>query len=175
MKINYAKTTAISTFLCMTFSLPVLADSSGNAFYDHATVLSSEPIYTVERRPVEEKECWDEITTYDRHGSAATGVIAGGIIGGIIGNQFGKGHGKQAATVAGTLLGGSIGHDLARSEPRTYQVTEERCRVYRRYEEQERISGYSVTYRYDGHTFTRILSHDPGRHLKLRIHVEPVD
>lgn len=149
--------------------------ASRSDYYDYAKVLSSEPIYTIERRPVEDRECWNETIRYESHSSSATGVIAGGIIGGIIGNQFGKGHGKQAATVAGTLLGGSIGHDISHSSPRHREAVEERCRVSRRYVEEEQISGYRVIYRYDGRIYTRTLAHDPGQHIRVRVKVEPAD
>ncbi len=149
------------------------AGSDHHGEYDYAKVLSAQPIYTVERRPIDERECWNETVSYTGHQGSMTGVIAGGIIGGVIGNQIGKGHGRQAATVAGTLLGGSIGHDISHSKPRRHQAVEEHCRVYRRYTEEERITGYRVTYRYDGRTYTRTMSHDPGPRLRVRVKVEP--
>lgn len=169
------KITTISfSALLATFSYAAYAGSPSEHYVDYAKVLRSEPIYSVERTPVEDQECWDETVTYRRPHSGSTAMIAGGIIGGVIGNQFGKGHGKDAATVAGTLLGGSIGRDIGHNGYREHHQTEQRCRVTRRYVEREHVSGYRVTYRYDGRTFTRTMSYDPGHKIRVRVNVVPV-
>ncbi len=166
------------TLLIMALSAASIAVSAGQAFYDKAKVLRVTPIYeTVEvARP--EKRCWNERVEHrrSRQIDSYTPSIAGAIVGGVVGNQFGKGRGKDAMTVAGALLGASVGHDLARHPgPRTYVTTERRCKVVDRYQEKQVLSGYRVKYRYRGNVYTTRTTTDPGKHLRVRVEVQPAE
>ncbi|MEE4639309.1 MAG: glycine zipper 2TM domain-containing protein [Wenzhouxiangella sp.] len=145
--------------------------------YQTVPVVEVEPNYSVTRTPIDRTVCWEE-TTYQRTADSrrsATPTVVGAIIGGVIGNQFGGGSGKKAATVAGAALGGSIGRDAGRAnQPGRYvPVTEERCTVQRDYEERNVISGYRVSYLYQGEVHHATMRQHPGDSLRLRISLTP--
>jgi len=164
-----------------TFAALVFATSlahAGGVHYQTVPVLEVEPRYTVTRTPVDRTVCWEE-TSYQRTADSrrsSTPTVVGAIIGGVIGNQFGGGSGKKAATVAGAALGGSIGRDAGRAnQPGRYvPVSEERCTVQRDFEERNVISGYRVTYVYEGQTHQTTMRHHPGDSLRVRVSVTPV-
>ncbi len=161
-----------TTFLCGAAH----ADVHRLEYVDSARVVWSEPIYeTVEvSRPV--RECWTERVVHrGRRPSSYTGAIAGGIIGGVLGNRIGRGGGRTVLTVAGSLLGASIGNDLSARPGRPRISREERCELVDHYDQEEQIVGYRVKYRYKGQTFfTRTREH-PGRRIRVRVNVDPVE
>ena len=154
------------------------------AFVDKAKVIDVEPIVKVVRRSIPQRECWDEEVYHegqyrDEGVSAGEGTIAGTIIGGVIGSQVGKGDGNKAATIAGAVIGAAVGHDMAKgsdggySEP--YSSTETRCETRHDVTEHERVTGYRVTYRYQGHEFTKRMARDPGKFVEVRVRVMPIE
>lgn len=48
-----------------------------------------------------------------------------------------------------------------------------RCREIRRTVYEEQISGYRVRYRYGDSIYERVMSHDPGPTLRVRVSVRP--
>ncbi len=152
------------------------ADVHRLGYVDSARVIRADPIYeTVEvSRPV--RECWTERVVHrGRRANSYTGAIAGGIIGGVLGNRIGRGDGRTVLTVAGDLLGASIGHDLSARRGRPRISREERCELVDHYDQEEQIVGYRVKYRYNGQTFfTRTREH-PGRRIRVRVNVDPVE
>ncbi|WP_203594471.1 glycine zipper 2TM domain-containing protein [Wenzhouxiangella limi] len=153
-----------------------LAQAAG-VHYQTVPVVEVEPNYSVTRTPVDRTVCWDE-TSYQRTADSrrsATPTVVGAIIGGVIGNQFGGGNGKKAATVAGAALGGSIGRDAGRArQPGRYlPVTEERCTVQRDYEERSVISGYRVSYLYEGQVHQTTMRDHPGDQMRVRVSITP--
>ncbi|MGD8976991.1 MAG: hypothetical protein PVG91_05245 [Gammaproteobacteria bacterium] len=48
-----------------------------------------------------------------------------------------------------------------------------RCREIRRTVYEEQISGYRVRYRYGESVYERVMSHDPGPTLRVRVSVRP--
>jgi len=110
------------------------------------------------------------------------GQILGGIIGGAIGNQFGRGNGRKAFTIAGALLGSSIARDNGRyarngrdrgGHPRDYEP-EYVCQTSTRERVIETVTGYKVTYEYNGALHVRTMSYDPGDFIELRVTAEPL-
>jgi uncharacterized protein YcfJ len=95
----------------------------------------------------------------------------------VLGHALGKGHrDRGVATVTGTLLGGAIGRDVARRQEAQPYVTQERiCRTTQKYYEEQRLSGYQVTYRYRGRTFTPEMAEDPGKFVRMRVVLDPMD
>ena len=170
-KITYATIVALGIGL-----LPGVS-AAGVAFYDKARVVSSTALYETVEVAVPERRCWDQRVRRHRAGAgdSYTPALAGAIVGGVVGNQFGKGRGKDVMTVAGALLGASVGHDLSRKRGhgRGYRVTERRCETQTRYVEEERLVGYRVEYRYRGRVFTTRTDERPGKHLRIRVNVEP--
>jgi len=149
---------------------------AGVAFYDKAKVISTAAIYETVEVAQPEQRCWNEQVRHERAGrrGSYTPTIAGAIVGGVVGNQFGNGRGKDVMTVAGALLGASVGHDISRTRGRrSYLVTERRCETVTRYVEEERQVGYRVKYRYRGRVFTTRTEDRPGKHLRIRVNVEP--
>lgn len=151
--------------------------------YVTARVERVEPIVRVVRVSEPRRECWDE--TYvergptdgyrGRRGSNPAGnALLGGVIGGVVGHQFGSGHGRDATTIAGALIGANIAHDRARYSvgPRTYiDRTRTRTRCADRYDEreEERVTGYRVTYYYDGQRYVTRMDRDPGSTVRVAI------
>lgn len=171
-------TTAL--ILSTLLALPAWADryegeAMGSVFRDRARVVDVKPLKEIVRVPVTDRECWTEEVVRPARRDPS-GIIAGGIIGGAVGNAMGRGHRDQGiATVAGTVLGGVIGNAMAGSHRPARIEHERRCRVSEKYYEEERISGYLVTYRYRGREFTREMDERPGRYVTVRVAVEPVE
>lgn len=153
-----------------------------NDHRDYAKVTHVEPIVVQHERRVPRRECWDEEVRYQepgRHRKSYTGPILGSVIGGAIGNELGAGEdNKKVGAVVGAILGASIGHDVSRKsaygEDRVRYRTETRCNVSHDIEYYERVTGYNVTYRYNGRTYHTRMDHDPGRRIRVRVNVVPV-
>lgn len=151
------------------------------AVYDYAKVVSVRPIvrYVTVTTPV--KECWDDVeyhTTAHRQPGKAGRALFGAIVGGVIGHQFGSGSGNDAATIAGSLIGAAVASDGADGGPR-YVTTEHarpvrRCETNYRSEQQERIDGYDVLYKYHGRTYATRTPFDPGNRIRIRVDIRPV-
>ncbi len=150
------------------------------SFEDSARVIKVKPLYETVQVSVPEERCWKERRYHRSHFSddeSYTAPLVGAIVGGVVGNQFGAGSGKTAMTVAGTLLGASVANDLRKGErladyrPRR----ERRCEVIDRVETREEIVGYRVKYRYKGQTFRTRMDHDPGKRIRVRVTVRPIE
>jgi len=150
-------------------------------YHDYAKVTYVEPVYRTVRINRPEQECWDEERVVERRNygpDRSAGGIVGGILGGVAGHQVGKGHGKAAATIVGTMLGSKIGRDMAAnrsSRTDTYVDTETVCRTVNRYEEEQRLQGYRVGYRYHGHEYDTFMKRHPGKKLKVRVKLDVVE
>ena len=152
---------------------------SGHGFIGKAKVIEAQPLYeTVEvAHPV--TECWTERVTRNNHRHGGyTAPLVGGIVGGVVGNQFGGGRGKTALTIAGALLGASMGHDYNTSHHRGRRSTVDhvrRCETVDRYEQEQRLTGYRVKYRYEGQIYYTQTTEHPGKFLPVRVKVSPVN
>lgn len=176
-------------------SVAALAASAAHARpYDHrpvggfeyAEVLRVDPIIQTYDRPVQRDQCWREPVRYRepaRYRQARndrTPAILGAIVGGAIGSQFGSGSGRDAATAAGALLGyHSVRDDQRRSggyydSGREYVRYEQRCQVNTEYFREERVTGYDVTYRFNGQVYTTVTDYHPGDRLRVQVDVRPV-
>jgi uncharacterized protein YcfJ len=146
-------------------------------YVDTAEVIQAEPQYKLVQvaRPV--NECWIERVTHANHGHATyAGPVAGGVIGGVLGNSLARGRGRTVLTVAGALLGASVGHSLSAASHRPPTVANvRRCQTVNRYEQRQHLLGYRVDYRYEGQTFTTRTPGHPGRFIRVRVNVDPVD
>lgn len=163
----------------------ILASTSAVAKHksniDYAKVIEAEPITKSVRVNTPRRECWEEeVAHYDHSGyRSSTPTLLGSVIGGAIGNELGNHKdAKRAGTVVGAILGGSIGRDIGHrvnSRGRTYYTTEEVCKTYQDYHEEERIVGYHVLYKYRGETYSTETRHHPGDRIRVRVSVTPVD
>ncbi|WP_428034277.1 glycine zipper 2TM domain-containing protein [Amphritea sp.] len=149
---------------------------------EYARVTHVEPIVVQTERRIPRRECWEEDVRYetrDYQRKSYTGPILGGIIGGAIGNELGAGQdNKKVGAVVGAVLGASIGNDLSHNRAhRGNNVeyrTETRCNVQHDVEYYERVTGYKVTYRYNGQTYQTRMDRDPGKRIEVRVHVTPL-
>lgn len=150
------------------------ASAQAANFQDSAPVVSSTPVYESVNKP--QKECWDEQvgTTETRSGGRSYGgAVIGGIVGGLLGNQMGKGNGRSVATAVGAATGAIVGDNIdndghvaqSSSQPRY----EQRCRSVDNFSRQ--LTGYNVTYRYQGHDYTAFMPYDPGQSVKVNVNV----
>jgi uncharacterized protein YcfJ len=162
-----------------TLSTAALADYDGrhddDGRYDRARVLSVEPIITTVRIAVPQTECYQQQVhrpVYTRRGDGA--ALVGGIVGSVIGHNIDNGRG--AATVAGAIIGAAVGRTMTQDTDGYYDTIayENRCDVYTRYQTQQQLEGYNVTYRYQGQVYTTRMNDDPGRFIRVRVDVSPV-
>jgi uncharacterized protein YcfJ len=175
---NSLYTMVVAALLSATL-LPQTA--AAESFTDWATVTRVEPVertYTV-RRPVE--KCWMETVRVERpraSDGSITNELIGGILGGVVGNQFGGGSGKDAMTIAGAALGASIANDqeklrAGQDSGGSHYREVERCETVYETEEKRERTGYQVSYRYNGHTFTTKMQHRPNDSIRVRVMVSP--
>ena len=161
----------------LTSCTTVPTGSTVPGYVDTAEVIQAEPLYQVVpvARPV--NECWTERVAHGNHSHRPyAGPGAGGIIGGVVGNRLARGRGRAPVTVAGALLGASIGHSLSTASYRPPTVANvRRCQTVNRYEQRQHLVGYRVDYRYEGQTFTTRTRGHPGRFIRVRVNVDPVD
>lgn len=150
---------------------------ANNAFTDYANVRSAVPQYDRVNAP--HKECSTETVTETREiGGQRSygGAVIGGIAGAVIGNQVGGGHGKEAATALGAVVGAMTGDNIDNRD-RTVRVEEvprqvQRCRMVDDW--QDRLTGYRVTYEYQGQRYTTMMPTDPGRRMPVRVSIDPI-
>jgi uncharacterized protein YcfJ len=182
------KNMMLAAMVAAAFATGAQADS----FPDRARVLSATPVH--ERIPVTREECWnDRVRTYEERRVTRTdtgapigaGTVLGAVVGGVIGHQFGNSsRGRDQGTVAGAVVGGLVGNQIDRenqagpgstTELERVPVTRDvqRCREVR--EVREATLGYDVRYEYQGRQFTARLNRDPGRTLRVRVDVVPVE
>ena len=147
-----------------------------NGFYDRARVTHVEPIYTMVRVSVPHQECYTQEVRSGRyhHRNKEASTVLGGIIGGAVGHNVGN-H-KKGATIAGAIIGAAIGNELGKNRGRRHEQVryEDVCETTHTYQEEQRIDGYNVTYRYKGEYFTTRMDQHPGKRLRVRVHVSPV-
>ncbi len=168
----------------LVLSLPLLLAQAPGAEAgrgsDLAKVVRAEPIYRTVRHAVPREQCHlEDVRVHTARSGSAAAPVLGAIIGGAIGNAVASGKSnKRVGTVAGAALGGSIGYDMARrraaEDGPVHYRTREVCTTVTTYREVPRIEGYHVTYRYQGRTYTTRMPYDPGKHLRVRVQVDPV-
>lgn len=157
----------IASLLCLS-ALPL---ASAGEFTSTARVVSVTP--RVEQFNQPRQECHTVYRTAAPQRSA-TGAIIGGIAGGILGHQVGGGSGRAVATGAGAIVGAIVGDRLGNTNTASggqYQTQE--CRMIDSW--QNRTTGYSVTYKYSGRTFTTVMPYAPGRRMQVNVSVRPVN
>ena len=95
------------------------------------------------------------------------GTAIGATIGGVLGNQIGGGRGKDLATVGGAIAGGIAGNRIQqqRQQNNTYTTVEEQCHTVM--DSQRYVTGYDVTYRFNGDTGTIQMASKPGAYLTI--------
>lgn len=176
--------TGIIAAIALVTGVSSAAFASGNVSYDYATVVDAQPIVKTIRVSTPREECWQENVVYrdnyrGRDRGNGVGTVLGGVVGGALGNAVGHNKSnKQVGAVVGAVLGATVGHAMASDRPRSdYRESygsEEVCRVYHDYHEEERIVGYDVRYRYNNETYSTRTSREPGDTIKVRLAISPI-
>jgi uncharacterized protein YcfJ len=150
----------------------LMAATNAQAFEAVAQVVHTVPITETVNQPTQ--QCWTESRAVTQAAPRDyTGAILGTIAGGIIGSQIGKGKGKIAAGAVGAGIGAVTGDRLANRDAyaRTTTVPVRHCQTVDNFE--THVTGYRVTYSYDGRRFTTRLPYDPGNQLRVNVAVTP--
>ncbi len=143
-------------------------------------VIAAYPVYQSVVREEPREQCHiEQVATPHASGQSATPAILGTIIGGALGNAVGsKKSNQRVGAVVGGVLGYSIGKDVGRRHAQRhgdvrYEEREVCSTVYERVEE-ERLTGYDVSYAYGGQTYKTRMRRDPGSTVRVRVQVEPI-
>jgi len=148
--------THIAILAGLTFSLSAYADSVTS--YVNARVLSVEPITVQSSRSIPRTSCsYVEEVTRDN-----SGAVVGAIVGGATGRAIAKD--KDTGTAVGAIAGAVIGSQNSPSQSRMV----ERCTTYQDREYFNRITGYNVTFEYNGQLRSVRMSRDPGHTITIK-------
>lgn len=156
----------------------VAAQAQSPDFVDRARVQRVDPQYQVVQVPREEctSQWVNEPQSAGIGAGGLGGVLIGGVAGGLLGNQVGKGHGREAATAAGAVIGAIAGDRIANRGAQPYPQAQREVRSCRTvYEQQQQLTGYLVTYDYQGHRYSTVMREQPGATLPVRVSVTPLD
>lgn len=139
----------------------------------YAPVVRVYPIKQTEIHRQPHDKCYREQVVVPAQPSA-TGTVLGGIVGAALGSKLGHGSSnRRLGAVAGGVLGATVGHDISQSRAQAGVRTQDICETeYDEYSE-ERVVGYEVQYRYNGHTYTTRTDHHPGDTIRLRVNAYP--
>lgn len=121
-----------------------------------ANIVNVSPVYS--DRVQDQQVCEAVQVPQTQPASAVNpGTVIGGIAGALLGAQAGGGNGRVAMSALGAVAGALTGDRLAQRGGQPQQV----CRYIQRVDSQ--ISGYRVTYEYQGDTYQSVMSYDPSR------------
>ena len=147
------------------------------------------------------KSDYRDSNAYQPHTNKVATTVVGAVVGGALGHVlFKKTKFKGLGTVAGALVGGTVANDISQKKHRYerghsnqghshtrsgyaysgnagsgHQHSIHRELICQReYSTIEEISGYNVTYRYQGEVFHTHTRYHPGKRIKLRVNVKPV-
>lgn len=143
------------------------------AYQDWARVISANPRY--EQVSVPNQRCREEIVYENAQSDRSYGgAIIGGALGGLAGSRFGKGNGRTAATAVGAVVGALTGdhignNDAYAGQPQARRVS--RCQDTTTWRNQ--ITGYDVTYEYNGRRYTSFMNQHPGNRMAVEVSVTP--
>ena len=138
-------------------------------YMDSAPVVSSVPLYQTVNEP--QQQCWTEsVTSYEQRRSPG-GAILGGVTGGLLGSTIGRGNGRVASAAVGAAIGALVGDHLGSRDNGAVAVTRpiQRCQTVQSY--RQVLTGYQVTYNYNGRNTTVVLPYDPGPRVPIEVGV----
>lgn len=138
-------------------------------YTDSAPVVSSLPVYQSVSDP--QQQCWTEsVTSYEERRSPG-GAILGGLTGGLLGSTIGRGNGRVASAAVGAAIGALVGDHLGNRDNSAVAVNRpiQRCQTMQSY--RQVLTGYQVTYYYNGRNTTVVLPYDPGPRVPIEVGV----
>ena len=145
------------------FTLTLLSISAWAQAQEVGKVLSA--VQVIQQVAVPRQVCSQEQVAVQANKSGA-GAAMGAIAGGVVGNQMGGGSGKAAATALGIFGGAILGNNIE-GAPAPQTQTVQNCTTQNVFE--NRVSGYNVTYEFNGKQYTVQLPRDPGPTIKLNV------
>lgn len=89
----------------------------------------------------------------------STEGLVGAIVGGAIGSNIGKGSGRRWATAGGAVLGSQIANRRYNKDEVVGYQQHNQCQTI--YVNEQYVSGYNVTYDYNGYMFTDYQQYKP--------------
>jgi len=121
-----------------------------------ANIVNVSPVYSDR---IQDQQVCETVQVVQAQPASAVnpGTVIGGIAGALLGGQVGGGNGRVAMSALGAVTGALTGDRLAQRGSQPQQV----CRYVQRVDSQ--ISGYRVTYEYEGDTYQSVMSYDPSR------------
>lgn len=131
-------------------------------------VISS--VQVIQQVSVPRQVCTQEQVAVQQNKSGA-GAAMGAIVGGVLGNQIGGGSGKAAATALGIFGGAIVGNNLEGAPAPQTQIVQN-CMIQIVFE--NRVTGYNVTYEFNGKQYNVQLPRDPGLSIKLNVTPAPL-
>lgn len=142
-------------------------DSYSSDEYVYANVVGATAVYGPVQVPETRQICREEQVTYKRRPSPA-GPILGALAGAAIGNAIDGGYRRTTGTLLGAAAGGAIGYGIA-SEAAGPGASEhyEVCDDFTEYHTQRGITGYEVTYDYNGYQGQLFMDHNPGASVRV--------
>lgn len=145
------------------FTLTLLSIGAMAQAQEVGKVLSA--VQVIQQVAVPRQVCSQEQVTVQANKSGA-GAAMGAIAGGVLGNQMGGGNGKTVATALGMFGGAILGNNIE-GAPAPQTQTVQNCTTQNVFE--NRVSGYNVTYEFNGKQYTVQLPRDPGPTIKLNV------
>jgi uncharacterized protein YcfJ len=147
--------------------------------YTYAQVVDVQPIYEVYRVPQNRRVCQDTRNhnrNYNNSSqrSSGGGAVLGGIIGGLLGNRFGDGRGRDASTAVGIIAGAAIGSQASKNQNYNNRRNK-RCYTQKDYYEEERVTGYDVSYDFNGRVYHTKMHNHPGERVRINVNVNAVE
>lgn len=95
------------------------------------------------------------------------GTLIGAVGGGLLGSRVGQGNGRVAAAAVGATVGALSGHAIESNTG-----AGQNCYTTDNYN--ARVIGYTVTYEYNGRTFTDFFRNPPmGDTVRIRVNTTP--
>lgn len=139
-------------------SISISAYADDVVTYVSARVVGVQPITVQSSRAVPRTSCHmvEEVVRDN------SGAVVGAIVGGAAGRAIARD--KDTGTAVGAIAGAVIGNQ--HSTPQTRMV--ERCTNYHDREYFNRITGYNVTFEYNGQLRTARMNRDPGHTITLK-------
>jgi uncharacterized protein YcfJ len=159
-----AATLAVTTFS----SIALAGNNYRETDYSYAPVVDVQPIYEQYQIPQDRRICEDQRDRQypNNHRSSGGGAFLGAVLGGVIGNRFGKGNGRKASTAAGAIIGASIGSQAGSNKHYNHRTS---CYTQREYLIEERITGYEVSYDYNGRVYQTRMQNHPGEQVRIQV------
>jgi uncharacterized protein YcfJ len=181
--VKYRQAIRMASLIALVLQVPL-----ARAHYQWAEVVGVEPVYQQVAVNVPQQQCWNQqvpvTTTYYSEGNYRprdnlTGILVGGLVGAAVGNHLGHGSSnRRIGAVAGGLLGASVANDVGRNnavrqQSQTQWVNQQQCQMVDQVQYQQQVTGYRVSYVFNGRVLTAMMDRDPGPQVQVWVDVRP--